>query len=694
MIRWIPYTFVRTVLFFMGGILLGLYTPGLISARAFLPLSLLFMGAYFAVVFVRRPRRFNPGWVGLPLVFFLGYAHIFLSTASNRPEHLANVPDTVTYYEAVISRYAEERERSWRIEAVVNRVRTTRWTRAEGTVLLYFSKEDFSQPFQYGEVVLIRGQPQRPSSPGNPGEFDYAEYLALRNIYHVHYLRGGDALKTGYAPASRFLASAFRARAWAERTLNRYVGGPREQGIASALVLGVTDGLDEELLSAYSATGSMHILAVSGLHISVLYFLLMWMLSPVNRLRGGAWIVALVSLVMLWFYAFVTGMPPSVLRAVTMFSFLALARPWSRNTNIYNTLAVSAFCLLLFDPFLIRSVGFQLSYMAVLGIVFLYRRILVLWEPRHALVTEVWKISCVAIAAQLATFPLGMYYFHQFPNYFLLSNLIVVPVSFVVLIGGLGVLLFSFVPLLASVAGFCLAWVIRLLNGLVMVIGSLPFSYTGEIYINGWQCLLLAGMTVSFVAVWQHRRFSYVVVSFVLVAAFAALQWYHFLRRVNVQQVTVYRIPGHLAMDLTDRGRAFFVCDSALARDPQRIGYHVTPNRILSRVTHISTNVPVARKIRGGTLFSWQGKTILLVNAAGFGVEEKMKVDWLMIGNNALSDIRRIREQVAFTKVILDTSNSFFFASRFLEEGKLYKLDIHSVWHQGAFVSKIQKGDT
>src|SRR5690606_34922050 len=126
-----------------------------------------------------------------------------------------------------------------------------------------------------------------------------------------------------------------------------------------------------------------------------------------------------------------------------------------RSTNVYNTLAVSAFCLLLFDPFLIRSVGFQLSYLAVLGIVYLYPRILILWEPQHAFTAEIWKIASVSIAAQLATFPLGLLYFHQFPNYFLLSNLLVVPLSSVVLICGLCVLLLSFSTALASAAGFC-----------------------------------------------------------------------------------------------------------------------------------------------------------------------------------------------------------------------------------------------
>src|SRR5690606_30371161 len=232
----------------------------------------------------------------------------------------------------------------------------------------------------YGDLLVIKGAPQRPDPPANPAEFDYARYLEQRNIFHQHFVREG-VMRMGAEPSNGVLALAYKLRARAEAVLRTYVPGERAQGIARALVLGVTDGLDNELREAYAGVGVMHILAVSGLHVGVIYFVLASLLRPLNRLPKGNWAVAVISIFVLWLYAFITGLSPSVLRAVTMFSFLTLAKPWRRGTNVYNTLAVSAFVMLLADPWLVCSVGFQLSYLAVLGIVYFYPRLIPLWEP-------------------------------------------------------------------------------------------------------------------------------------------------------------------------------------------------------------------------------------------------------------------------------------------------------------------------
>ena len=696
MIRWIPYTFVRTVIFFVGGILLGLYFPDFFPERVSFIMVALMIVLYFLAVFSGRRLRhiLNPGWVGLPLVFLLGYVHLIRQTESRDPDHLVNNHDRISYYKAVITRFPEEKARSWKIEARVLQIRTETWEQKNCNIILYFSKEDFPQPFRYGDVLLIKGEPQTPPAPGNPGEFDYREFLALKNIFHQHFLRGEEVIKIAYAPPYRVRAFAFRGREWAEATLKKFIDGKREQAIATALVLGVTDGLDNDLLNAYAATGSMHILAVSGLHISILYFMLLWILSPFNKLRGGRWFVPITALLILWLYAFVTGLSPSVLRAVTMFSFIAIARPWARSTNIYNTLAVSALCLLLFDPFLIRSVGFQLSYLAVLGIVYLYPRILALWEPQYRVTTEIWKISAVSIAAQIATFPLGLLYFHQFPNYFLVSNLLVVPLSFVVLLMGLLVLAASFISVIAVAVGFCLKWIIWLLNSIVFALEAFPFSLIENVYVSAWQCGCLMFFILTLLALFQYRKFNYVVLASVVALVYVSLQWVHFSREINVQKLTVYKVPGHSVLDLIDRGQTFFVADSVFRADVQKIRYHVSPNRIMTGVSRVCVDLPYARVLKGCTLIVWNGKKILQITDRYFEVPGVLNVDWLIIGNNALPEIPKITSVVSFQKVILDSSNSLFFASRFLEAAKLYNLDVHSVLHQGAFVSKIENQDT
>lgn len=695
MIPWIPYTFVRTVMFFIGGIVLGFYAPEFGSEWVCVAVAGLLAVLYAIVVVFRRSWRrwINPGWVALPLVFLMGYAHVLFKTESRNEDHLLHSGEPVKYYRAIVTRFPEEKGRSWKIEARVDGIRTSRWEEREARIVLYFPKVDFPAPFVYGDVLLIKGQPERPAPATNPGEFDYAKYLALHNIYHQHFVPEGNVLKIGHEPDNVFRDLAYRGRQWAEETLTRFVNGEREHAIASALVLGVTDGLDNELLDAYSSTGTMHILAVSGLHISLIYFILLRLFSPLNRIKGGRWMIAFISLTLLWLYAIVTGLSPSVLRAVMMFSFLALARPWARSTNIYNTLAVSAFCLLLHDPFLIFSVGFQLSYLAVLGIVYIYPRILSMWEPRRVVTVEIWKLCAVSIAAQVVTFPLGLLYFHQFPNYFLLSNLLVVPLSFVVLILGLVLLGVSFINLLGVAMGFCLEWVIRFLNGIVFVMDAFPFSVTEGVYINAWQAMLLLLLISLALTLFEVKKFRYVVYCFAVVCVFASLQWMHFYRDVDIRKLTVYNIYGHSAIDLIDRGQVLFVADSALKSDGQKIRYHIYPNRVIAGVVKAQKDVRV-REFAGGRVIVWNGRIILQLTEPEFQVPEGLRVDWLIVGNNAVRDVAVLANTIHCRTVVLDSSNSFFFASRFLEAAKLHKLEVHSVLHQGAFDMKIENRDT
>jgi competence protein ComEC len=692
MIRWLPYTFIRIVLFFACGIIAGIYLPGMIAQPVALTLLVALIAAYlFYFIFfrLRHASFFNPGFIGLPAVLLAGYVHTTLQTAAHQPGHLLSITEPIRYYKAVITKYPEEKQRSWKAEAIIADVFTGTWQHKGGKIVLYFSKADFKEPCRYGDVLLIKGQPRLVEPPANPGEFNYRQFLAFRNIYHQHFLRSTDVKWIGSDPPGIFMHHAIRARMWADGTLKQFVRGKREQAIASALVLGVTDGLDNELLSAYAATGAMHVLAVSGLHISIIYMILVWLLRPVLRLRSGAWILAVVSLFVLWAYAFITGLSPSVLRAVTMFSFIALARPAGQNTNIYNTLAASAFCLLLFDPFLIMSVGFQLSYLAVLGIVYLQPRLYRLWEPRSRFWDEVWKITCVSVAAQIATFALGLLYFHQFPNYFLLSNLLVIPGAFVVLILGIAVLAASFISAAASALGFLLTWSIRLLNIVVFTMETFPFSVTDNIHISVAQCWLLMALIVAVILLVRYKRFYYSLVVFAFAALFAVLQWQHFSERINVQKITIYNVSGHSAIDLIDRGHAYFLADSALLHDAGKLQFHVQPNRLVSGVGKVFTGreQPFIERVRGGSVICWRRKIIVHLTHQDFLLPDDLRADWIVIGNNAVADITKLG---ARAKIILDSSNSYFYAERILAQAKKHHLDVYSVVHQGAFDVTVQ----
>ena len=526
MFRWIPYAFVRIVVFFCSGVLLAIYQPDILSESIAQLLFLAVCILYLVLAFAFSRRAFNPGIVGMVAIFLAGYCNVQLQTDTRKPDHIINIDGPVEYYTAKITKPAEEKDNAWKLQAEIVAVKSEiNWDSKQGKILLYIPKKDFEEPFSYGDLILVKGSPQLIQPPGNPGEFDYKKFLAYRKIYHQHYVRAAQVKFLGNAPPNIFMQYAIETRTWADGVLKKYIRGKREQALASALVLGVTDGLDNELLNAYAATGAMHVLAVSGLHVGIIYWMILILFKPFQKGKYSEWVLAILSLLILWAYAFVTGLSPSVLRAVTMFSFVAVARPWNQRTNIYNILAASAFCLLVYDPYMIMSVGFQLSYLAVLGIVSLQPGIYRLWEPKYWFWDEVWKISAVSIAAQVATFSLGLLYFHQFPNYFLLSNLFVIPGSFVVLILGLGLMAVSFMNPVAVAIGWLLEWSIKALNGVVFIVEKLPFSLLDNIHINTLQCWVLI-LIVAMVFLWiETKKFPILFIVTILCVIFSIQQW-------------------------------------------------------------------------------------------------------------------------------------------------------------------------
>ena len=274
---------------------------------------------------------------------------------------------------------------------------------------------------------------------------------------------------------------------------------PESQQIALALLLGQKGSLDKEIMDAYSETGTMHILAVSGLHVGIIYALL---LLPVRGLKSTSKIrffYLLLVVLLIWVYALLTGFSPSVVRAAAMFSLVTLGQMRKRKASIWNTLAFSALMILVIDPDVIFDIGFQLSYLAVAGIVGIQPLMVGWWLPRNSILEYFWQLATVSLAAQLVTFPLSILYFHQFPTYFLLANLLVVPLAFVIMAVGVPFMFLAWIPKLGEVMGWVVDWLIFLQNQLTMMIQVLPggtieglvISFSGVLLV--WGLILIWG---------------------------------------------------------------------------------------------------------------------------------------------------------------------------------------------------------
>ncbi len=418
---WVPFALVRITFFYVIGTLICIYNLVIFrhSSIFFITLGVAICYALLWVLIRRNSlRRFNIvlSLTGFLTILCLGYLNVKWSNQSEKENHIINSKKIEIYAGRVVEPM-HETNKTFRYLISVNALKDSIWKSASGLVYFYVNK-DSEKVLKPGDQLLINGAPSELTPPLNPGEFDYKRFLSFKNIYHQDYSNGDSFVVVGHKNINWFLHTANTIRDWAKRKIKYAIPHAREQKIALALILGVRDGLTDDIKSAYSASGAMHVLAVSGLHVGIIYGIVLILFGKLQHGAAGRRGFALLTISLLWFYAAITGFSPSVLRAATMFSFIALAKGFGRNTNIYNTLAGSGLILLVFDPYLIMSVGFQLSYLAVVGIIYFQPKIYNLFISKNWILDKIWMITTVSVAAQLATFSLGLLYFHQFPSFF------------------------------------------------------------------------------------------------------------------------------------------------------------------------------------------------------------------------------------------------------------------------------------
>lgn len=358
---------------------------------------------------------------------------------------------------------------------------------------------------KFGDLISADCLIKKTKSSTNPHAFDFAQYAKFNEQYFSGFISDWNLID--YPAQTNWFYQTQRRLL---NILNNHLNG-EELAIASALVLGDKSLLNKQTKSSFSEAGAMHVLAVSGLHVGLVYLLLNFLLKPLERVRFGGVFKCLLMVSIIGIYAGITGFSPSVSRAAFMFALLAVGRLINRRASIYNILAVSAFVLLLINPLWLYSVSFQLSYVAIVGIVFIHPLLNELITPEFKIYRYVWDLICLSIAAQLATFPLALYYFGLFPTWFLPTNLIVVPAAFLELIGGFVLIILDPFPF-SHFLGRTYSNLIHLINRSVRAIGEMPPGAI-EVKIGSVELFLLYSIIISGAALLMLRRRVYLWIS-------------------------------------------------------------------------------------------------------------------------------------------------------------------------------------
>lgn len=685
---------VRIAICFVFGILLAIYNPQLLdreqSLYFFSALAILYL-LLWVLLKGKSYTKYNNilAVVGFTAMSLLGYLNLKIANQSLNDDHIIHF-DKIEAFKGLVADVGHETDKTHRNLVEVQTVFTgDAWKEASGNIYLYVPKSDSIQ-LQYGESILVYGKPSLLNPPQNPGEFDYKRFLTFQNIYHTQFVTKDKIEIVGNNGGNNLLGHAFAIRKWATIKLSQAIKNPREQNIALALILGVKDGLNDDIKNAYSASGAMHVLAVSGLHVGIIYLILLFVLKRLQNNSVGRWILFAISIFVLWTYAAVTGFSPSVLRAVTMFTAIALSKAMNRHTNIYNTLAGSALVLLVYDPYLIMSVGFQLSYLAVLGIVYLQPIIYAQFVSTNWLIDKIWSITAVSIAAQLATFSLGLLYFHQFPTFFFLSNLVVIPGAFGILILGLLVLAISWFEPLFDALGYLMEKLIWVINELVFGIMEIPNSQIKDVYITTPQTWLIIGFVLFSFLLFQKRKLIHFYIAMTCMVVFALLQWDASVKNSSVNKITIYKVNRHTAFDVITAGNSSLYSDAALLADTDKHRFHIKPNHLMNGVVNneeIEIDSSAVKLATGLKVVHANGLLILICDGKidwNLTIEQKLKYDAIILSKNFNKSISWIADNFEFDKLIIDGSLSKYKADKYKRQCDQLNIEHVSVYHDGA----------
>ncbi|GHE23566.1 ComEC/Rec2 family competence protein [Sphingobacterium griseoflavum] len=415
-----------------------------------------------------------------------------------------------------------------------------------------------NMPLNYGDKIAIVNKLQKIPPAYNPHQFDYQQYLANKNVYHQAFLQEGEWHVLEKGSGNWLVSMALHLRHRLRDKFGEVISDPASLNVCAALVFGYRNDFNDEILQKFSVTGTVHVLSVSGMHVGLVFYLLNLLFSRLKFYKYGRFVRNTCMLIAIWSYVILTGMAPSILRAGLMISFLLLADLGKKRYGGINSLFVSAFVLVAFDPFLLFDVGFQLSYAAAFGLFTAYPLLRSLFRPKFFLARYLMELVWVSIAAQLFTSPLALYYFHQFPNYFLLGNLLVaIPSTLLMYIG----ILLAVSPLtwLNIILGKCLDGLCTFMLMGLDIIQSLPFALVSDIYLEKIDLFFFIGILLTMVWSWYSRRKSILAMVLLFTAMLSFRMGVQRLRRQMFQGLKIYNVQHDLAVAIIHTGRAALV---------------------------------------------------------------------------------------------------------------------------------------
>ncbi|WP_041301679.1 ComEC/Rec2 family competence protein [Lacinutrix sp. 5H-3-7-4] len=548
-------------------------------------------------------------------------------------------------------------------------------TNVSGKALLNVSRDSLNSTFKVDEIFITSKKFQNITGVINPYQFNYKSYLAKQYVYQQLYVnpkrlfRVSDNKHTIYGYADTF-------RNHINNKLQNYDFENDVLAIINALILGQRQGLSKDIYNNYTDAGAVHILAVSGLHVALILYLLTIFFKPLKRLKHGKIATIICLVIIMWCFAIIAGLTASVTRAVTMFSIIAIGMHLKRPTNIYNTLAISIFILLLFRPLFLFDVGFQLSYLAVIAIVAIQPRLKKLWQPKNYILNKIWDFGTVGVAAQCGVLPISLYYFHQFPGLFFVANIVIIPFLGIILGIGILVIILALLNILPQFLVDVFSGIISAMNKLMEWLAlqeSFLFKDISFSAIKVIAAYLLIVAIVQFAIKQNSRRLQIALVAvLVLQATYFTTKYYNSSNELTVFHKSRFTVVGKKTNKKLEVFSNLDSLNQFYNLNDYKVGYNIK--------TIYQEKLP--------SILASNNKLILIIDSLSVYKTMHFKPDYILLTQSPKLNLKRVIDSIKPKVIIADGSNYKSYISRWEQTCRKQKIPFHYTGKKGAFIIK------
>jgi len=607
------------------------------------------------------------------LFFFIGVSATYFNNDLNYQnyyQHYLKESSTITLKVDKVLK-PDYYQDTYEIEIVQIDARKTR-----GKALLNIVKDSTISSLKVDELVIVHSSFKELNRTLNPHQFNYKNYLEKQGIHQQLFLENFQIQRIGFQGFSLLGISAkFRDKIQESLKKNNFKAD--ELAVINALLLGQRQDISKELIADYSRAGAIHILAVSGLHVGIILLILSWLFKPLERLKKGKFIKTILVVLFLWMFAFIASLSASVVRAVTMFTFLAIGLSFQRKNSIEFSLISSMFFLLVVKPMFLFDVGFQLSYLAVFGIIWVQPKLYAIYKPRFKIVDKFWQLITVSFAAQLGVLPLSLFYFHQFPSLFWLSNLIIIPCLGTILIGGILIIFLSIIGFLPQFLASLFGFVISSMNNFVSWISkqeqflweeiSMSFLLMISIYV-----FILFG--TRFLIDKSHKKFIYFLISIVMLQGVFVIEAYQ--KKIKKEFIIFHKSKNSvIGIRAGEKLLVYHDLDSVTIHKTN----FITSYRIGENVQQIFKNKIPA-------FFEVEKEQILIIDSLGIYQLKGLKKPIVILQYAPKINLERLIKTVHPKQIIADGNNYKMYINRWEAICKKQKTPFYYTGKNGAFV--------